>query len=508
MIIACSSNALQLIEKSIFNRRSKGDAFPLIVSDKDQLAFVRSFFDNDPECHGLLWNLDIEESPLSERGGKQIGVHRYGYLFNRDFGTSVVLNALDCTDMCNIGRAAEAGIRTILQDFVIAPEVIEEYFVAIYETRRHLLEAPEMKGQSPMYWRVPAILFANNNRSVTTIIRNLKDSVYFKNSRGGINYVSSEPVDRSLCFDLNREMVKAKKAASGELGYVMPLENTRKSILGSGRNLPTPAVKIRVQLVDYKDKAFEPLCFRELVLPLSAPLEWVHHMIQKTFNWVDYHLHHFDFLDREAARMLSDAFFSISGIEQFHMGEEPENLFDQEDGEQRFMELTNLSLRWLYGDFIRAMERQGMMEDEYPAGHLPESMPLGLALLGSSSYPDMLQRLAETKDAIPAKEQEFKPIRYEYDYGDGWELSVVPIDFMMANSLELPQITNAAGHTPPEDCGGIGGFANFLADIDPDDDYQHEDVDLLDWALGNGWQPFTSVEDLKDHFSKPSTWGH
>jgi hypothetical protein len=505
MIIACSAKSLQLIESAIFDRRSKDVSFPLIVSDKDKLEIIRKHLDNDPQAYGMLWNLDIEESPLGGWDGEQIGVHRYGFLFNRDFGATVVLNGLDGADMSTIGEVSWAGIETVLRDFVISPETVERYFDNMARVRDALFEEAELRASGSPFGLRPTILFANSNRSAASVVRSQKDLAHARLYSGKANVISHGLVERYLCFLLNKGIVKVRKVGSNEQDYVAPLKNTRSALNESSLDLRTSAAKIRIQLIGHQDVVFEPLCYREIIVPLTAPLEWIHQMIQKTMNWADYHLHHFDFLDREAAKILNDAFFDIFNIEDIYRYDSV-NRFSQEDGEQVFCDLTNLSLRWLYGDFTRAMEEQRASWVECPVGHLPESMPLGLALLGSTAYPNVLDRLTRTEVSLSADEYRCHPLRYEYDYGDGWELSVTPIEFTVSTAGHIPVITAAQGQTPPEDCGGLGGFSDFLRDIDPDDDYKREDIDLLAWARGNGWQPFRAVEDLRTQFDIPFTW--
>ena len=78
-------------------------------------------------------------------------------------------------------------------------------------------------------------------------------------------------------------------------------------------------------------------------------------------------------------------------------------------------------------------------------------------------------------------------ILYTYDFGDGWEHSIVlekrlPVD----PNVTYPLCTDGRRACPPEDCGGIGGFYDLLDAVsDPNHD-QHED--LCDW-LGDDFDP-------------------
>lgn len=507
MIIACSTKTLKLVEKSIFERRSKDDPFPLVVTDPAQLEVIRSLLNDDPAFFGALWNIDIEETPLQDHSKTQIGIHRTGFLYNRDFGTSVVLNALDCTDMSTIGKVARSGIESIFHDMVIPPEAGTAYFDDIAEKTATLLERAQLSASHTFARQPPTLIIPNNDRSAASVISRLEDDAYFTLHRDGDHYVSSEPVDRYLSFSLSTLQTKVRRTEKNPDGYVTPLESTRRHVMEKSGDRTAAAVTIKVQLAEHDGTAFDPPCYRDITVPLDAPLAWIHSMIQKVFNWADYHLHHFDFLDRDALTILNDAFEDIFDIDSTHW-QEAENRFAKADGERLFRDLTNLSLKWLYGDFTRAVLDEGVLEQDFPIAHLPESTPLGLALFGSSAYPTMLQDLSEPKASLPIRQQDYQALCYEYDYGDGWSLAITPLELLNKNLGDVPVITGAQGHTPPEDCGGLGGFVDFLKDIDPHDDYKREGIDLLRWARGNGWRPFTTLEALSDQFDAPSTWNH
>jgi transcriptional regulator with XRE-family HTH domain len=72
---------------------------------------------------------------------------------------------------------------------------------------------------------------------------------------------------------------------------------------------------------------------------------------------------------------------------------------------------------------------------------------------------------------------------YEYDFGDGWEHEVV-LDEISARDPDTryPLCRDGARACPPEDCGGAGGYKDFLAAIgDPSHD---EHARMLEWVGG------------------------
>lgn len=86
-------------------------------------------------------------------------------------------------------------------------------------------------------------------------------------------------------------------------------------------------------------------------------------------------------------------------------------------------------------------------------------------------------------------------IVYEYDFGDGWEHEIL-LEKVLPRDLtvEYPRCLGGARACPPEDCGGVHGYANFLAAIrDP----KHEEHDeYLDWIGGDFDPEEFDVEDF------------
>ena len=63
---------------------------------------------------------------------------------------------------------------------------------------------------------------------------------------------------------------------------------------------------------------------------------------------------------------------------------------------------------------------------------------------------------------------------YEYDFGDSWEHEVV-LEKILDQEIDSPVCLAGERHCPPEDCGGIGGYEDFLDVIfDPDSETRQE----------------------------------
>lgn len=74
-------------------------------------------------------------------------------------------------------------------------------------------------------------------------------------------------------------------------------------------------------------------------------------------------------------------------------------------------------------------------------------------------------------------------LRYEYDFGDGWEHQIVLEKVLVpAPDVNYPRCTAGKRACPPEDCGGIWGYADFLEAIADANHPEHDE--LLEWVGG------------------------
>ncbi len=75
------------------------------------------------------------------------------------------------------------------------------------------------------------------------------------------------------------------------------------------------------------------------------------------------------------------------------------------------------------------------------------------------------------------------PAVYAYDFGDDWEHVVVHEGMEPAEAgLSYPRCVSGARRCPPEDCGGVHGFAEFLKTIADPTHPEHES--MLQWSGG------------------------
>jgi hypothetical protein len=71
---------------------------------------------------------------------------------------------------------------------------------------------------------------------------------------------------------------------------------------------------------------------------------------------------------------------------------------------------------------------------------------------------------------------------YEYDFGDGWEHKIVLEKIVPLDSSESTVVIKGKKACPPEDCGGIWGYSDFLDAIQDPKHEEHES--MIEWVGG------------------------
>jgi hypothetical protein len=86
-------------------------------------------------------------------------------------------------------------------------------------------------------------------------------------------------------------------------------------------------------------------------------------------------------------------------------------------------------------------------------------------------------------DILPASGNRFR-FDYEYDFGDGWQHEVLFEGHLKCEPDETyPVCLEGARACPPEDVGGVSGYADFLQKITDRGNEEHDGS--LEWA--GGW---------------------
>jgi hypothetical protein len=73
--------------------------------------------------------------------------------------------------------------------------------------------------------------------------------------------------------------------------------------------------------------------------------------------------------------------------------------------------------------------------------------------------------------------------RYEYDFGDNWQHQIVVEKILTPEAgVHYPRCLTGKRNCPPEDCGGVWGYADFLEAIQNPEHPEHDE--LLEWVGG------------------------
>lgn len=97
-------------------------------------------------------------------------------------------------------------------------------------------------------------------------------------------------------------------------------------------------------------------------------------------------------------------------------------------------------------------------------------------------YPDEREVFPDDKEKIARYfTLENRHAQYAYDFGDGWQHRIELEKIIPRHeNIEYPRCLAGRRACPPEDCGGIGGYANLLEALADPDHEEHEQ--LLTWV--------------------------
>ncbi len=121
---------------------------------------------------------------------------------------------------------------------------------------------------------------------------------------------------------------------------------------------------------------------------------------------------------------------------------------------------------------------------------------------GGEEYSPKEFEVEDSKDSRVVKlnkllKREKDRILYEYDFGDGWEHIILLEKIIEVDDKEqVPKCLKGKRNCPPEDCGGIWGYHDFLQIIS---DPQHEEYEeTMEWC-GEEFDPeYFNIESINE----------
>jgi pRiA4b ORF-3-like protein len=159
-------------------------------------------------------------------------------------------------------------------------------------------------------------------------------------------------------------------------------------------------------------------------------------------------------------------------------------------------------LKVTLGDFDRPIWRRLLVSGDTTLGDLHWILQLAIGWthshlhffeIGDAQYSDpafdLYEDPDEFKDEFRARldrvvGKEGARFLYEYDFGDCWRHEIKVEKILPAVQGEIyPKLVDGERSCPPEDCGGVTGYTNFLEGIGDENHPEHED--LLAWAGGH-----------------------
>ncbi len=124
----------------------------------------------------------------------------------------------------------------------------------------------------------------------------------------------------------------------------------------------------------------------------------------------------------------------------------------------------------------------------------PDGMPLDIAF---PEYADLAEPgeydesdCTKIEQCVSLQEAfaQYQTMIYTYDFGDNWQHEITLTEETTGAELRLPLCIAAIGTPPPEDVGGVSGFAELRRILSDPQDEEYED--MKDWADSMGWKPF------------------
>lgn len=142
--------------------------------------------------------------------------------------------------------------------------------------------------------------------------------------------------------------------------------------------------------------------------------------------------------------------------------------------------------RVLVPETITLRRLHAVIQAAFPwdGGHLHEFVVAGMRYGTSDPDYDLPGSVLSEKTRLTEAMTPSGTIDYVYDFGDSWEHRIKVEKTLPAVDMKLPRCLGGANAAPPEDCGGVPGYLEFVQAIADPAHPEHEDMKA--W-IGRDW---------------------
>lgn len=109
-------------------------------------------------------------------------------------------------------------------------------------------------------------------------------------------------------------------------------------------------------------------------------------------------------------------------------------------------------------------------------------------------YPEPCKTLYAAEVSVDKYLKKVKKFTYIYDFGDWWEHTVEIVNCIEDYEYDYPRVTKFRQASPPDDCGGIYGYYDFLEQYLDDSDPDHDS--MVEWAESQGYHDDYDINEI------------
>lgn len=187
-------------------------------------------------------------------------------------------------------------------------------------------------------------------------------------------------------------------------------------------------------------KGSKPPIWRKVIIPEGINFMQLHNTIQVAFEWLNYHLYEFSFK------------------------EFPEKITNDHEAVEEY--------------------------EYYNSKEWKDS-------LGMGAFRYNLSEVLLAEDVkIDKYFKAVKKFKYIYDFGDWWEHTIEILNYIDDYEYDYPQVTKFKQASPPDDCGGIDGYYEFLERINDKSDPEYDM--MVEWGESQGYHNDYNMDEINE----------